>query len=325
MNAAAPLHYEQCGMVLRSEVVLDLPPAESGRWDVDVRWGGEVVSCDEPPPGDIIAEFVSGGTSWYSVGETESGYVLRFRECGEFVISPDLSEVVVHPRRDGRRELLPVLMAGTTSALLLALRGETVLHASAVAVDGAALAFVGQSGRGKSTVAALMCLGGAELVSDDLVTVDPGPPVTCRGAGAPLRLRAAAAHLAAARPDRPSHTTVDQRLAFAAEPARAGSLPLAAIVVPSPSRTATALSLRRLSASDAVFTMVGYPRVHGWRSRDVLTRDFSTLSRVAGDVPVYDAIIPWGPPFDPEVARALSSLAHGALDPVPRSTGDVVT
>ena len=80
-----------------------------------------------------------------------------------------------------------------------------MLHASAVAVDGIGLAFVGQSGRGKSTVAALMCVDGAELVTDDVLTVDPGPPVRCQGGASELRLRAAAAHLADAHPDRDPH------------------------------------------------------------------------------------------------------------------------
>ena len=143
--------YEQCGMRMRSEIELDLPRAAGDRWDVDVRWGPDIHDSAAPPPGEVIAEYVTTDSAWYTATESPAGYLLRFRNCGEFVISPDLSDVTVRRDPAGRHHLLPILLAGTASAVLLTLRGTTVLHASAVSVDGTALAFVGQSGRGKST------------------------------------------------------------------------------------------------------------------------------------------------------------------------------
>ena len=43
--------------------------------------------------------------------------------------------------------------------------------------------------------------------------------------------------------------------------------------------------------------------------REVLTRDFTTMSSLVNEVPVYAATIPWGPPFDPSVAPALRSTS----------------
>ena len=301
--------YEQCGLRLRSEVALDLPRAQRDDWDVDVRWGPDLDDSDAPPPGEVIAIYETADAAWYTATAVESGYLVRFKDCGEFSIAADLDAIVVRETRGGRGELLPILLAGTVSAFLLALRGATVLHASAVAVDGSALAFVGQSGRGKSTVAALMCLDGAQLVTDDVLAVEPGPPVTCVGGASELRLRAAAASLADARPDRPARTTADDRRAFAPPPAPPGPLPLRGVVIPSPSRTATEVAVRRLSPSDSLFALLAFPRVHGWRHPEVLARDFATLSRIVNDVPVYDVTIPWGPPFDPLIARSLAELA----------------
>ena len=301
--------YEQCGMRMRSAVPLDLPIATEAGWDVDVRWGDDITDSAAPPPGEVVAEYVDGDTSWYTATEVDDGVLLRFRECGEFVFSRDLRHVVVRRDPAGRHELLPILLAGTASAVLLTLRGATVLHASAVAVDGVALAFVGQSGRGKSTVAALMCLAGAALVTDDVLAVDPGPPATCLGGAAQLRLREKAAHLADAQPDRPSHTTADDRRSFAPTPAANVPHRLAAVVIPSPSREATEVAVRRLPASDAMFAVMAFPRVHGWRRPDVLTREFTTMSRLVNQIPVYEATIPWGPPFRADVATALAELA----------------
>jgi hypothetical protein len=300
--------YEQCGVRLRSEVPLDLPVATDGEWDVDARWGDDIHDSAAPPPGEVVARYETNGNVWYTATETALGYRLRFANCGEFVIAPDLSSIEVRRDPGGRHDLLPILLAGTASALLLTLRGAVVLHASAVAVDGAALAFVGQSGRGKSTVAALMCLDGAALVTDDVLRVDPGPPVTCVGGASELRLRAAAAHLADEQADRPSRTTADARRAFAPVPAPPGPLELAGIVIPSPSRQVDDVEVQQLPASDAMFAVMSFPRIHGWRRRDILTREFTTLSRIVNQIPIYHATIPWGPPFSPGVAVALRDL-----------------
>ena len=69
------------------------------------------------------------------------------------------------------------------------------------------------------------------------------------------------------------------------------------------------MEFKRLEPSTAPFAMLSFPRVHGWQRADVLTRDFSTLSDVVNRVPTYDVTIPWGPPFDPDIARALLTFA----------------
>ena len=236
--------YLQCGLRMRSEIELHLPLAPGEGADVEVRWGPDIHGSSEPPPGELIAAFGSGEDRWYTATATGSEYLVRFRDCGEFVISGDLSAVQVRRDPAGRVEMLPILMAGTVSALLLTLRGQTVLHASAVAVDGAAIAFVGQSGRGKSTLATLMCLDGADLVTDDVLTIAAGPPITCIGGAHELRLRPAASVLAEERPGHASRTTADERLAFSPSPAVVEPLPLAAIIVPTPNRTLSEIEVR---------------------------------------------------------------------------------
>jgi hypothetical protein len=321
VSGTAPTVFLQCGLRIRSEVELHLPVSLGDGFDADVRWGADIHDSSEPPPGEVIAAYGSGEDSWYTATATGSEFLVRFRDCGEFVISRDLSEVQIRRDPAGRFELLPILMAGTVTAFMLTLRGETVLHASAVAIDGAALAFVGQSGRGKSTLAALLCLEGAELITDDVLTVDTGPPVTCIGGASELRLRTAAAELATTRPGSVIRATADDRLAFSPTAARIEPLPLGAIVVPGPSRTASDVEIRRLPPSTAVFWLLAFPRVHGWCRPDVLSRDFTTLSEIVNQIPVYDVTIPWGPPFDPGVAGSLSALAvsHETANPTPRT------
>ncbi len=301
-----PVNYLQCGVRLRSEVELALPLAEGGEWDVDIRRGPAVHDTASAPSGEVIAEYQQrDGENWYTATRTDSGYRMRFRECGEFEISGDLTDVVMREDPAGRTELLPILLAGTVSALLLNLRGHLVLHASAVEIDGAALAFVGQSGRGKSTMAALMCVDGAELITDDVLSVDPGPPVTCIGGAPELRLREKAASIARADPAAVIRTTADERLAFAPRTASVEHRPLKAIVIPSPSRDAAQVETELIEPGKALFALLSFPRVHGWRDKQVLAREFAMLSQLVNEVPVVGATIPWGPPFDPDVARSL--------------------
>ena len=62
-------------------------------------------------------------------------------------------------------------LLGPVLGVLLRLRGVTCLHASAVALDGHAVAFVGTEGAGKSTTAAAFALEGHGVLSDDLVAL----------------------------------------------------------------------------------------------------------------------------------------------------------
>jgi hypothetical protein len=296
-----------CGIRVRSEIAIDLPGADGEQFDVDVRWGADVTEPTHNQPNDVLAAYQLDDATWYTVTLDGGRYVLRFKDVGEFVVNAELSQVTVHRLAGGRVELLPILLAGTALALLLTLRGATVLHASAVVLDQCAVAFVGQSGRGKSTVAALLCRHGAKLVTDDVLVVDAGPPPSCRGDARALRLRAAAFEIAGDAAHDEARRTSDDRLAF--EPDRAGREPLTlgAVVIPSPSRTADEVRLRRLSGSDAFRALLCFPRIHGWRRSEVLQRDFLVLSRLAGAVPVLEAEIPWGPPFADDVSAALSS------------------
>jgi hypothetical protein len=62
-------------------------------------------------------------------------------------------------------------LLGPVLGLLLRLRGVTCLHASAVAIRGNAIAFVGNAGAGKSTTAAGMGCRGYAVLSDDIVAL----------------------------------------------------------------------------------------------------------------------------------------------------------
>jgi hypothetical protein len=61
---------------------------------------------------------------------------------------------------------------GPIIGFVLHLRGTPCLHASAVAVDGRAVAFLGHSGAGKSTTAAAFVRRGFRALTDDVLALD---------------------------------------------------------------------------------------------------------------------------------------------------------
>jgi hypothetical protein len=81
-------------------------------------------------------------------------------------------QISVEPAPDADEDLLRLFILGPALAMLLYQRGLLVLHASAVSVRGAAAAFLGYAGRGKSTTAAALCARGHDLVADDAVAIE---------------------------------------------------------------------------------------------------------------------------------------------------------
>lgn len=299
--------YEQCGLRMRSEVEVSLPVSQSEEFDIDVRWGDDVDTTMPFTDGNVIASYGEGDTAWYTVSEIDDGYIIRFRDCSEFRVSREVDDVTVHGDPNGRNELIPILLAGTVSAILLTLRGRMVLHASAVEVDGRVVAFVGQSGRGKSTMAALMCVNGARLVTDDVLAIETDDGVRCVGGAVEVRLREKAAEIAS-RGEGGSRETADDRLAYAPSVAEPVEYELAAIVIPEPSHDTDEVEIKAETPSDALFALLAFPRVHRWDRDDILAREFATISGLVNQIPVYRATIPWGPPFSDDIAPAVAAI-----------------
>jgi hypothetical protein len=256
----------------------------------------------------IVASYELPDGRWYVGVADADGYRLTFRDCGEFVISRDFT-AIRWVENGTRAELMPILFAGTVLAFYLTVRHQLVLHASAVARGDRALAFVGQSGRGKSTLAALAAAAGARVVTDDVLLVDVQGTPRCRGSAGELRLRDGASSIAAALPRAERRATADHRLGLVCADVEADWVDLGAVVIPCPSRELNDLDVRTVPPSEAVFRLLAFPRVHGLRSPAILRRQFEMLSDVVRHVPVYEVLIPWGPPFGETLADVLLDLA----------------
>ena len=93
------------------------------------------------------------------------------------------SEIAVAPNERASDDSIALFIAGPALAVALHQRGDLVLHASAVAIGGRAIALLGEKGAGKSTLSATLLARGHSLLSDDIVAVRSGPdgPVVAGG------------------------------------------------------------------------------------------------------------------------------------------------
>jgi len=298
--------YRAYGLHIASDVPLPLPPG-SGAPDLSLRLDAPREVPHSRPPGVRLAEVGRpNGTIFYTLSRSASGTTLRYPGLCDFVGDETFSSLSVHPDPGADEALLPVLIAGAVIAIHLMLRPSLVLHASAVRAGDAAVAFVGSSGMGKSTLAAGLCELGCELVSDDLLRVDrAGDRVVTYPGGTENRLRPSARDLALAAPADAVHETADGRLALRQRTITTGVLSLAACVVPHPSREVTSVHAVRLRPSAALLRLSHYPRVLGWTDPSSTAHTFQALADLAEQVPVYEAAIPWGPPFADGVLESL--------------------
>jgi hypothetical protein len=156
------------GGVVRSGSARDVPtPQRVERHPLDaferrgVTWNHESLGPDGRTivlrwgctPDDLVAEWPGFAVL---VAARSEGHAHRL------YVAPRASEEVVEK-----------LHRGAVRALIHQLGGGESLHASAVAFRGLAVACAGESGAGKSTMAAELCArSGAELLADDCVRID---------------------------------------------------------------------------------------------------------------------------------------------------------
>jgi hypothetical protein len=298
--------YACSGLTVASELPLPAPPGDArATVDVTITMAPPAPQEFERPSADVVAELIVDGYVWYSFCRVDHGYVGRLPRIADFLIDPDLTTVTCIPAVDGLDGVLPIVIPGTLTAFLLAVAGRLVLHGSAVDIGDRAVAFVGVSGQGKSTMAALCCAAGATLVSDDLLPLELAADgaVTCNRSGGEIRLREKAALLADRFGDDVTvRTTADDRVAIGPTITTHERLQLAAIVLPRPRHDRTDLEVRRLAPGEASLALSRYERIEGWRDRDHLRRHFVDVGRVVDVVPVLEVAVPWGPPFADDLA-----------------------
>jgi hypothetical protein len=191
------------GLDVEAEIPLsflrDAPARPTGRTLELAPWDGApwpetaTVVCDQRE--------ADGSVHFRIEADREAGYLLWGPAYGRHRLSRDGCDArfpTAGASEDARQRLL-VAQVLPFAALL---RGLEVFHASAVVRGGEAIAFVGNSGAGKTSVALELCRRGASFLADDVLAVEragrsllghPGTPVAGLDHGEARRLREAGA------------------------------------------------------------------------------------------------------------------------------------
>lgn len=105
-------------------------------------------------------------------------FIGQVSHVGIFLICQG-KEIVVDPVSGVDEALLRTILLGPILAVLLRQRRYLVLHASSIAINGMAVAFMAESGWGKSTLAEAFHTQGYAVLTDDLlaIKVDSSPPL----------------------------------------------------------------------------------------------------------------------------------------------------
>jgi hypothetical protein len=164
VNATESGSYRAFGLHFRSEMDLpELRPASGDAPDVHVRYGTVAL-----PPA-----WTKQAPHGYQV--EDDTVRLWLGEYGRMAIRAG-EEIVVDPGPDGAPDRLRVYLLASAMGALLHQRGLLPLHASVVAAGDGCVAFLGDRGAGKSTLATFLHHRGYPLVADDVcaLAVDDG-------------------------------------------------------------------------------------------------------------------------------------------------------
>jgi hypothetical protein len=105
-----------------------------------------------------------------------AGYRLTVEGVGEFTMAPPQRPLSWSRAKGSDQDIFQEALFGPALILYLALSDTWCLHASAVARNGRAVAFMGDSGRGKSTLAAFLAdREGWQRIADDILPITAGP------------------------------------------------------------------------------------------------------------------------------------------------------
>ncbi|MDR3514715.1 MAG: hypothetical protein P4M00_02790 [Azospirillaceae bacterium] len=153
-----------CGLRVRS----DLPLPGLLPWSGDDRLVDLSIRLGEVP-----GRLRDGPADYSLVQVAEDGRCrFAFPTVAAYLVSADGRDIVIAPANKVDDTAIRTFLFGTVLAIVFQRRGLLPLHASCVRVGDKAVAFAGDSGIGKSTLAAILWTRGYQPLADDVTVVD---------------------------------------------------------------------------------------------------------------------------------------------------------
>jgi hypothetical protein len=296
-------HYSVFGLSLHSNLSIPgLKPATAPlpRPDVEVHLGFSPVthseiSADRGAPAFVSSDLDSAGEPMLRIWRLADDAHLYLAYCDgmEFWLDRKGTQVWARWPAASSLEDAATFLLGPVLGLLLRLRGVTCLHASAVAFEDRAVAFVGDAGAGKSTTAAAFARLGHPVLSDDVVAilerdgafhVLPAYPYLSLWPDSVKMLYGPDKNLPAfsANWDKRVLSLAADRLHFEEK-----SLPLGAIfILGERSSDSAAPFLETLTPQESLVSLVANSYATGMLDKDMRAQEFALLGRLLSSVPL---------------------------------------
>jgi hypothetical protein len=287
----AARRYRVYGLVLECSIPLSCPRvAAHSRPDVRLRPGGarrfdsvrRLLQLPSKPEHWFECQRLSDRTTY-----------LRWAGLFEFLISPDARTIEYHSLEKATDESLTTYLLGQVLSFCLLSRGYEPLHATAVVIDGEAVAFLGDCGYGKSTLGAAFVARGIPVLTDDVLALEmrggrwmahAGPPrlklfpsvarrVLAREAGSRLHTSTSKLILPLADTQANDHAVPLRALYMLPDPAKRGRPQARISVVPVEGQQAFLALVR------SAFNLIQVDRAR-------LANQFDVATRLVRDVPM---------------------------------------
>jgi hypothetical protein len=231
------------------------------------------------------------GTVWTEFYRSGEAYLLRFPELADFEVSADGTEVIAHPVAGTDKATVEHLYINQLVPLALSRQGQPAYHASVVTVPGGAVAFLGKTGMGKSTLAASFALSEAAFLTDDALLIEESDG----------GCRAMPSHASLRLWDDSVGALVDERIAKASAISYSSKARLLAgealAYCEEPQTLLAAYVLERQGAKDVtICELTGLDRYMAWLGNSflldiedhaLLSQHFEWTHRISGAVPTF--------------------------------------
>lgn len=128
---------------------------------IPAGWGGDIIVR--------VSQTIQTDEAKFQINDQEA--VVNVINVGRFIVRCG-REIIVYPHLNGDSELIRRFIVGTIMGIALYQRGNLVLHASSIQTSKGAIAFIGNVGMGKSTMALAMVSKGYNFITDDVCAIE---------------------------------------------------------------------------------------------------------------------------------------------------------
>lgn len=286
--------YDIYGVTIASDFRLALPESGGkGLFTIALR-RASLETVEEA----ILGVTLTTSDGWFAYGLLADGrsYV-RWRGVGAFLVSHDGREIACAPAPGAHEESFQVYLLGQAFSFALVKAGCEPLHATVLEHRGDALALVGESGQGKSTLAASFLTQGLRLLTDDLMLLAPGAPPLFAYPGPPrikLLPDAAEAFLGAGAARVPMNPETDKHVIQidGSKHCRNSGRLRAIYLLEHGESSRDEIRIEPLAGGAAFMALVGHTFNRYLADPERLRRQMAEVTRILGAVPVKRIIYP---------------------------------